>query len=81
MNNTKKTSSNIASQVAKALSNSNTSAIQKSLAASALSQTGTKNQTGKTMEKVASNVLTSSKYSEQTKIFAASVLSQSNKKR
>lgn len=80
-NNTKKTSSTIASQAAQVLNDPNASAIQKSLAGSALSQSGTSNQTGGKMETTASKVLNSSKYNDQTKTFAASVLSQANKGR
>lgn len=74
-NNTKKTSSTIASQAAQVLKDPNASAIQKSLAGSALSQSGTSNQTGGKMETTASKVLNSSKYNDQTKTLAASVLS------
>ncbi|ECA4737029.1 hypothetical protein ELQ56_07425 [Salmonella enterica subsp. enterica serovar Lerum] len=80
-NNTKKTSSTIASQAAQVLKNPNASAIQKSLSGSALSQSGTSNQTGGKMETKASKVLNSSKYNDQTKTLAASVLSQANKDR
>lgn len=80
-NNTKKTSSAIASQAAQVLKDPNASAIQKSLAGSALSQSGTSNQTGGKMESTASKVLNSSKYNDQTKTLAASVLSQANKER
>ncbi|WP_309244014.1 hypothetical protein [Caballeronia sp. EK] len=57
------------------------SAIKKSLAASALSQSHTKKQTGAEMEHKASEVLHSNKYSKETKTLAASVLAQSNKER
>jgi len=80
-NNTKKTFSKIASQAAQVLKDPNASAIQKSLAGSALSQSGTSNQTGGKMETTASKVLNSSKYNDQTKTLAASVLSQANKER
>ncbi|EXU76743.1 hypothetical protein BG55_03685 [Erwinia mallotivora] len=79
--NTKKTSSTVASQAARVLKDPDSSAIQKSLAGSALSQSGTSNQTGGKMETTASKVLNSSKYSDQTKTLAASVLSQANKER
>ncbi len=49
--------------------------------ASVLSQTSTSKQTSAEMESVASKVLQSSKYSDDTKSFAGSVLSQANKKR
>ena len=80
-NNTKKTSPKVASQAAQALKDPNASAIQKSLAGSALSQSGTSNQTGGKMETTASKVLNSPKYSDQTKTFAASVFAQANKER
>ena len=71
----------MASKAAKALGDKNTSKIQKSLAASVLSQRSTSKQTGANMEEVASRVLQSYKYSDETKSFAASVLSQANKSR
>ncbi|WP_404704841.1 hypothetical protein [Yersinia vastinensis] len=79
--NTKKTSQSVASQAAKILKDPNASAIEKSLAGSAPSQSSTNNQTGAHMEDVASQVLANSKYSEQTKTLAGSVLAQANKKR
>ena len=79
--NSKRSSSTLASQAAKALSSKGTSVTQKALAASVLSQRNPHNQTGAAMEDKASQVLQSSKYSAQTKSFAASVLSQSNKSR
>ncbi|WP_145489701.1 hypothetical protein [Yersinia aleksiciae] len=81
MTNTKKTSASVTSQAAQILKDPNASAIQKSLAGSALSQASTNNQTGSHMEDVASQVLANPKYSEQTKILAGSVLAQANKKR
>lgn len=57
------------------------SQIQKSLAASVLSQRNSRNMTGKEMETKASMVLKSNKYSDTTKSLAASVLSQSDKNR
>lgn len=81
MTNTKKTSAAVASQAAKTLKDPNASAIEKSLAGSALSQTSTSNQTGAHMEDIASQVLASHEYSEKTKTLAGSVLAQANKKR
>ncbi|QKJ08174.1 hypothetical protein [Yersinia bercovieri] len=81
MTNTKKTSAAVASQAAKILKDPNASAIEKSLAGSALSQTSTSNQTGAHMEDIASQVLASPEYSEKTKTLAGSVLAQANKKR
>lgn len=79
--NKKRTGNNISSKASKTLTSYNSSAIQKSLAGSALSQSNTNKQTSKSMETKASNVLKSSKYSKETKALAGSVLSQSNKKR
>ncbi|KAB5496156.1 hypothetical protein F8564_13795 [Serratia sp. RJAL6] len=81
MANSKKTSQQIASKAAKILADPNASDIQKRLAGSALSQRSTTHQTGGDMEDVASRVLKSSKYSEETKELAASVLAQSVKER
>lgn len=79
--NSKKSSPAVASQAAAALRDSSTSGIAKSLAASVLSQRQGTHQTGKDMEATASNVLKSPKYSDQTKAFAASIVSQANKVR
>ena len=79
--NKKKTASKVASQAAKTLQDPHSSKTAKKLAASALSQSNTSNQTGAEMEDFASNVLKSSKYNNETKSLAGSVLSQSNKKR
>lgn len=78
---TKSTSSNVASLAARTMANSNSSAIAKQLAGSALSQANPSNSTGSKMEHVAAKVLDSPKYSEQTKTLAGSVLSQSLKGR
>ncbi len=77
--NKKQTSKSISSQASKILSSPNSSAIQKKLAGSALSQSSTTNQTSKSMETTASKVLNSPKYNSITKKLAGSVLSQSNK--
>lgn len=79
--NTKQTSKRVSALAAHTLSDKNSSTIAKKLAASALSQSRSKNQTGADMEDVASQVMNSSKYSDDTKTLAGSVLSQSNKKR
>jgi hypothetical protein len=71
----------MASRASKALNSSSSSKIQKSLAASVLSQRVASKQTGAAMEDIASRVLQSNKYSDETKSFAASVLSQSNVER
>jgi hypothetical protein len=79
--NEKKTSSKMATLAAETLSNPNSSNIAKSLAASALAQSGTDKQTSAEMEEKAGKALQSGKYSEETKSLAASVLSQANKER
>lgn len=79
--NKKESGEALASRASNAMRSKNTSQIQKSLAASVLSQRGTDKMTGKEMEAKASMVLKSGQYSESTKSFAASVLSQSDKHR
>lgn len=63
------------------MNNKNSSNIQKSLAGGVLSQRDPMKQTGTKMEDKASQVLQSNKYSDITKSLAASLLSQSSKKR
>ncbi len=75
----KQTGKKVASSAGSILSSKNASAIQKQLAASALSQTKSSNQTSSAMETKASAVLKSGKYNSDTKGLAASLLSQSNK--
>ena len=65
----------------KIMRSNNSSQIQKSLAASVLSQRNTGKITGKAMETKASMVMNSNKYSGTTKSLAASVFSQSDKNR
>jgi len=79
--NTKQTSASVASLASKILRSESSSAIQKELAGSAMSQASTRKQTGADMETKASHVLESDKYSATTKTLAASVLAQSNKER
>lgn len=79
--NTKKTSDKMATLAARTLTDPNASAIAKSLAASALAQSGTDKQTSADMEEKAGKALQSGHYSEKTKSLAASVLSQANKER
>ena len=81
MVNKKETSNKIASLAAKTLKDANASKIAKELSGSALSQAIRKNQTGSEMEDKASMAMQSKKYNAETKPLAASVLSQSNKKR
>jgi hypothetical protein len=79
--NVKQTSSGVSSQAGKALQSAGASSIAKSLAGSALAQSGTGKQTGAAMERSASQALQSRGTSAATKTLAASVVSQSNKKR
>jgi hypothetical protein len=79
--NNKQTSDKVSGLASEILRDSHSSAIAKSLAASALAQAGTNKETGKAMEQLASKVLSSEKYSDKTHTLAASVLAQSNKKR
>lgn len=79
--NTKQSSQGLASKAAQTLKDPSASATAKKLAGSVLSQTGSQNQTSGELETLASTVMGSSKYSDDTKSLAASVLSQSNKDR
>jgi hypothetical protein len=79
--NSKTSSAYLASQAAATLKDLSSSEIARKLAGSVLSQRQGSHQTGKVMEATASRVLSSEKYSEQTKAFAASLVSQSNKVR
>ena len=79
--NSNQTSKSVSSLASKIMKNPSSSAIQKELAGSALSQSKSSKQTGSDLESKASHVLQSDKYSETTKTLAASVLSQSNKER
>lgn len=79
--NKKQTGKNISKKASEILTSNKSSAIQKKLAGSALSQTNTKKQTSKEMETLASKVLQSNKYNSDTKSLAGSVLSQANKNR
>lgn len=81
MPNKKATSKSVASIAANILKDQSSSQTAKKLAGSALSQRGTRKQTGGELEDLASKVLDSPKYSERTKSLAGSVLSQSNKER
>ena len=79
--NINKNSQRVASSASKTLRILTASKTAKSLAGSALSQSGTQKQTGASMEGKASKVLSSGRYTPSTKAFAGSVVSQSNKKR
>ena len=65
--NTKQTSKSVGSLASQVLRNPTSSAIQKELAGSALSQSHSNKQTGSNMESKASQVLQSEKYSDTTK--------------
>ncbi len=79
--NSKRTSPQVASTAGKALGSSSSSALQKSLAGSALRQSGTSAQTGDSTEHKASKALDNARSSSLTKTLAGSVVAQSNKKR
>jgi len=79
--NTKQSSKEVTKLAANTLADKNASGIQKSLAASALSQSGTNKQTGADMESAASRALSNPHSADTTKTLAASVLSQANKDR
>lgn len=80
MTNQKQTGSKISSLAGKTLANANASQIQKSLAGSALAQSGTSKTTSKSIETKASSALHSQKSNSTTKSLAGSVVSQSNRK-
>jgi len=80
MANTKQSGKQTATLASNTLKSSSASTIQKSLAGSALAQSGTSKQTGKAMETKASTALKTSA-SPTTKALAGSLVSQSNKKR
>ena len=79
--NKKSSGQKLSTQASKIMRSNNSCQIQKSLAASVLSQRNTGKITGKAMETKASMVMNSNKYSGTTKSLAASVLSQSDKNR
>lgn len=79
--NNKKSGNKVVADAAKILRDTHSSRIQKSLAASVISQSNSSKVTGKTMETKASQIMQSNKYSKVTKGLAASVLSQSDKSR
>ena len=81
MKNSKHTSAKVAELASKMLRDNHASQTAKKLAASALSQRNTGNQTGAQMEDLASRVLSSEKYGDTTHQLAASVLAQANKDR
>jgi hypothetical protein len=79
--NSKQTSQRVATVAGKTLQSDSASAIQKSLAGSALRQAGTSAQTGSKTEDKASRALDNPKSSNTTRTLAGSVVSQSNRRR
>lgn len=79
--NSKQTSARVASVAGKTLQNGKASPLQKSLAGSALRQSGSSAQTGTKTEDKASRALDNPKSSPLTKTLAGSVVSQSNRRR
>lgn len=79
--NPKQTSPRVASTAGRTLQSQSASAIQKSLAGSALRQAGSSAQTGTKTEDKASRALDSAKSSALTRTLAGSVVSQANKRR
>jgi hypothetical protein len=79
--NSKQTSTRVASVAGKTLQSGNASSLQKSLAGSALRQSGSSAQTGAKTEDKASRALDNPKSSPVTKTLAGSVVSQSNLRR
>lgn len=79
--NTKQTSPRVASIAGKTLQSDSASALQRSLAGSALRQAGTPAQTGAKTESKASGALDNSRSAATTRTLAGSVVSQSNRKR
>lgn len=79
--NTKQTSSGVASLAGKTLQSGSASGLQRSLAGSALRQSGSTAQTGAKLEGRASAALDNSRSSATTKTLAGSVVSQSNRGR
>ena len=79
--NNKQTSARVASTAGKTLGSPSASALQKSLAGSALRQSGSRAQTGAGIEARASRALDNPRSAAVTQTLAGTVVSQSNKKR
>jgi len=78
--NTRKTSTKIGSLASKVLRDPNASSEEKSLAASALSQSSKSNRaTSKEIETKASKIFRDHTATEEARSLAASIISQSNK--
>ncbi len=80
MANSKSTGNKVSTLAGKTLGNSNASQVQKSLAGSALAQSGTTKTTSKNVEAKAANALKNGNSSATTRSLAGSVVSQSNRK-
>lgn len=76
--NSRKTSSKVASQAAKVLADSDAPEAARRLAASALAQSGSDKQTSAELEALASDVLKDPGSSEVAKTLAGSVMSQAS---
>ncbi|RJX30875.1 MAG: hypothetical protein C4516_09030 [Oxalobacter sp.] len=76
----KSTGKKVSSTAGRVLGSSSASQLQRSLAGSALAQSGTSKVTSKSMETKASGALQSPKASSTTKALAGSLVSQSKKK-
>lgn len=81
MANSKRTSPGVVKQAARTLNDPNASALQRSLAGSALRQATANAQTGAEMEGKASRALDNPRSADLTKTLAATLVSQSNKGR
>lgn len=81
MANSNRSGSKTTSLAARTLGSSSASGVQKSLAASVLSQASKNRVTGKAMEGIASSALRNPNSSPVTQKLAGSVVSQSSKKR
>lgn len=81
MAKSEKTSRAVASHASEVLRNPSSSARDKTLAASALSQAGTSRQTSAEVASTASRALDSSRSTQQTRELAASVLTQTPDKK
>lgn len=80
MSKGEKTSSRVGTTASKVLSNPNASAAAKSLAGSALAQTGTNKQTSPAVATKAAKALDDGRSSGTTKTLAGSTLTQKTKK-
>jgi len=79
--NNKQTSPRVASVASKTLRSPSSSAVQRSMAGSALRQAGAPAQTGAKVEGTASRALDNPRSAKVTQTLAGSVVSQSNRKR